>query len=57
MRRRLLALTVAILTLVDIGCAAGIRAGGRHAGVAAGAAIDPPPVVAPLESQRLPEGK
>jgi hypothetical protein len=41
MRTRLLALALAVLTLLQTGCAAGFRVGGERHGIEAGAAADP----------------
>lgn len=46
MRIKFIGLTAATLILVQ-GCASGFRAGGRRAGVEAGAAVGPSPVVLP----------
>lgn len=57
MRTGIFALFVAALTLLQAGCAAGFRAGGRNEGVDAGAAIGPtkaPVVVYPPEGSPPP---
>jgi hypothetical protein len=43
MRTKLLILTAAVLTLIQIGCATTFRAGGRNGGANAGTAIGPTP--------------
>jgi hypothetical protein len=53
MRTQLITLNLTALVLIQ-GCASGFRAGGRRAGVEAGAAVAPPgAIVAPLT---MPEG-
>ena len=47
MRAWILTFALASVTLIQAGCAAGIRAGGEHRGVGAGAAIGPATPLAP----------
>jgi hypothetical protein len=50
MRSRIFGIILTGLALIQAGCAAGIRAGGDHHGVGAGAAIGscPPPAPVPV---------
>jgi hypothetical protein len=48
MRKLILIVALAILPLFQVGCAAGIHAGGRNGGVGAGAAVGQPVYVDPM---------
>jgi hypothetical protein len=54
MRTLIVVVALAALTLTQAGCATAFRAGGRNAGVEAGAAIGPPAAPVVIQESTMP---